>query len=71
MRLELTDEELAKYTNQAFLDHIKKRSETSKTVQYSNKNHDPLFDAASGRKVDWTKPNRPETGVSIQIGIGG
>ena len=32
IRLELTEDELAKYTNQAFRDHVKKKTETATTV---------------------------------------
>ena len=68
VRLELTDEELSKYADQAFLDHIKKKEET-KTAVPTRK--DPLFEATQARKVDWTKPsNTKETGVSIKVGQG-
>ena len=68
VRLELTEEELKKYANQSFHDHIKKKSEAV-GAQPQHKNYDALFEAASNRKVDWSKPNRPEKGVSIQVGI--
>ena len=66
-RLELSSEELAKWADQAFIDHLKKKEETKSTAEYTRK--DPLFDAAQARKVDWSKPsNAKETGVSIKIG---
>ena len=68
MRLELTDEELTRYANPAFLDHVKKKAENA-GVHLQHKNHDALFEAASNRKVDWNNPKGSEKGVSIKVGI--
>ena len=68
VRLELTSEELAKYADQAFIDHLQKKEETKSAVPTRK---DPLFEATQSRKVDWTKPsNTKETGVSIKVGQG-
>lgn len=60
---------MAKYTDKKYQDHLKLKSGHNKNVATSAK-HDPLLDAAQRRKPDQSKlMNRPEVGVSIQVGI--
>ena len=71
MREQLEKEEISRYANQAYVDHINKKFNTNAKVDFQHRNHDALMSAAQGRVVDWSKGRKggPEKGVSIQVGM--
>ena len=70
LREELTEEETAKYTNQAYRDHLNLKKKNLANMSGKSSKYDGLLDAAQARKPDYSKmQGRPEVGVSIQVGI--
>ena len=69
IREQLNEEELAKWADSKFITHLKMKA--SADTSGLSKKHDALFEAASKNRADTAKyTGRPETGVSIQVGIG-
>lgn len=61
-------EELDKWANQGFIEHLNKKQNTSFALQH--RDHDALLTATQNRKVDWNKNTRPEKAIKITVGQG-
>ena len=71
LREQLEEEEMAKYANQTYRDHVHRKFNENKNMQVQKRSHDGLLEAAQSRKPDYSKmQGRPEVGVKIQVGVG-
>ena len=69
LREQLTEEELAKYANNSFKEHLNRKFNTNANMTVGKKGYDGLLDATRNRTTEWGgASNRPEVGVSIQVG---
>ena len=69
LREQLTEEELAKYANNSYKEHLNRKFNTNADMQVGKKGYDGLLEATKNRTPGWGgASNRPEVGVSIQVG---
>ena len=71
LREKLSEEEMAKYADSAFRNHVKSKYD-EKGSEIKSKKYDALLDASQNRtpgQSKWGSNARPEVGVSIQVGI--
>ena len=66
VRDQLTPDELKRYTNQTYIDHMSRKNIN---LQVSHKTNDDLFNEAQARKPDWSKGKKAESAVTITVGI--
>ena len=65
LREELTADEVRKYTNPQFLEHLAKKG--SREIG-GFQHRDPLFQTASSHKPDYSVNKRQEKGIKIKVG---
>ena len=69
LREQITEEELAKYANNSFKEHLKRKFSTNANMTVGKKGYDGLLEATKSRTTGWGgASSRPEVGVSIQVG---